>query len=128
MGIEAVLDMCEIMDNITLLEANNFVYKKIAIEDTSETDILCHFDDATSYIRRCVMADRPILVHCVVGVSRSPTIVVAYLMRYHGMGADEGIDYVQSKRSIISPNIGFIMQLYTYEKYLMSRCCPSTSP
>lgn len=53
-------------------------------------------------------------VHCFQGVSRSATVVCAYLISNAGMTAMESITFVQSKRKIVSPNNGFRKQLYLY--------------
>ncbi|KAM0031995.1 putative phosphoric monoester hydrolase [Helianthus debilis subsp. tardiflorus] len=59
-----------------------------------------------------------VLVHCFAGRSRSVTVVVAYLMKTHGMSSYEALNLVKSKRSVAAPNAGFILQLQSYEKSL----------
>nr|DBA32035.1 TPA: hypothetical protein GDO54_007787 [Pyxicephalus adspersus] len=58
-----------------------------------------------------------ILVHCAVGVSRSATLVLAYLMIYQRMTLVEAINTVKDKRGII-PNRGFLRQLLELESTL----------
>ena len=53
-------------------------------------------------------------VHCLMGISRSATVVCAYLVATSSMLAHEAIDFVISKRSIVCPNLGFRNQLETY--------------
>ena len=48
------------------------------------------------------------------GISRSATVVCAYLVATCAIQAHEAIDFVISKRSIVSPNLGFRLQLETY--------------
>ena len=55
--------------------------------------------------------DENILVHCNAGVSRSATIVIAYLMASLGLNYDEAFAKVKSIRSCIRPNDGFVRQL-----------------
>lgn len=52
-----------------------------------------------------------VLVHCFAGVSRSATIVIAYLMQEFGMGYTEATQYVRKQRYFINPNEGFKKQL-----------------
>ncbi|KAK3440884.1 hypothetical protein EUGRSUZ_B01141 [Eucalyptus grandis] len=59
-----------------------------------------------------------VLVHCFIGKSRSVTIVVAYLMKKHGMSLSQALEHVKSQRPQASPNSGFISQLEDYEKFL----------
>lgn len=46
----------------------------------------------------------------------SVTIVVAYLMKKHGMTLSQALQHVKSKRPVASPNAGFIKQLQDLEK------------
>lgn len=48
----------------------------------------------------------------------SVTVVVAYLMKKHGMSVSEALKHVKSKRPIASPNSGFMLQLQNFEKSL----------
>lgn len=47
-------------------------------------------------------------------MSRSATVVCAYLIASTGMIATEAIAYTQAKRGIVCPNIGFRKQLEIY--------------
>ena len=51
-----------------------------------------------------------VLVHCSQGVSRSVTLVVAYLMWKLGKGYYEVFETVKAVRGVASPNIGFSCQ------------------
>ena len=53
------------------------------------------------------------------GVSRSATIVLAYLMKYHHNTLAEAYLYLAQKRPQIGPNDGFILQLMRYEDELV---------
>lgn len=59
-----------------------------------------------------------ILIHCQAGVSRSATIIIAWLMKAYGMSRDEALTFLRSRRSIVNPNEGFMRVLAQYEKYL----------
>lgn len=69
------------------------------------------------YVRR---AGGKILVHCEAGISRSPTICMAYLMKTKRLRLDEAFDYIKQRRSLISPNFGFMGQLLQYESEILS--------
>lgn len=56
-----------------------------------------------------------ILVHCNAGVSRSPAIIIAYLMIVMKLSYDEAYDKVKAVRSCIRPNDGFVKQLRSIE-------------
>ena len=48
------------------------------------------------------------------GISRSATIVCAYLIATMRMTPNEALAAVRKKRGIVSPNIGFLRQLEEY--------------
>ncbi|KAJ6624917.1 protein-tyrosine phosphatase-like protein [Mycena sp. CBHHK59/15] len=88
----------------------------IPILDRGDVDILKHLDETTEFIRAALAEseDNNVLVHCFQGISRSATVVCAYLVATTTMTASESIAYVQAKRSIVCPNLGFRKQLETY--------------
>ena len=51
-------------------------------------------------------ADRGVgtIVNCTMGMSRSPTIVMAYLMKRYGYTLDQSFDMIYEKRDCIGPN------------------------
>ncbi|KAK3935934.1 protein-tyrosine phosphatase-like protein [Diplogelasinospora grovesii] len=55
-----------------------------------------------------------VLLHCDKGVSRSPTALIAYLMRTHGWSFNTALAFVQVKRRI-RPNENFKEQLQVWE-------------
>lgn len=57
-------------------------------------------------------------VHCAMGISRSATVVSAYLVATTSMQPHEAIEFVQSKREIVCPNLGFRRQLDVYASRL----------
>lgn len=92
-----------------------FVYKKYDLEDTPEQDISAHFEEACEFLEQARVNSKRALVHCIQGMSRSASFVIAYLMLKQGMTLREAYFFVLSKRSIIRPNPGFLMQLIKLE-------------
>ncbi|THV06929.1 phosphatases II [Dendrothele bispora CBS 962.96] len=100
----------------------------IRLEDAPEADLLSHLERTTEWIKRAVeeSKDNKVLVHCLQGVSRSPTVVCAYLIATtpgpKAMRPNEAIEFVQSKRSVVSPNSGFRKQLEKFgERFVGNR-------
>ncbi|XP_071546122.1 dual specificity protein phosphatase 19 [Panulirus ornatus] len=97
-----------------------FIYKTKEVFDTPTCRIIDIFDECCDYIHNTVLSGGCVLVHCNAGVSRSVSVVIAYLMRYYSMNFDEAFNFVKSKRSFIRPNTGFLEQLKEYESKLAS--------
>ncbi|KAM4552178.1 dual specificity protein phosphatase 18 isoform 1-T2 [Odontesthes bonariensis] len=58
------------------------------------------------------------LVHCAAGMSRSPALVMAYLMRYRAVTLCQAHRWVQESRPFVRLNAGFWEQLLQYERRL----------
>ncbi len=65
-----------------------------------------------------------VLVHCAMGLSRSASLVLAYLMIHEGMTLGEAIKAVAQHRNIC-PNSGFMEQLRDLDK---TQHCQSAGP
>jgi protein-tyrosine phosphatase len=89
-------------------------YKIIEVTDEDSSHLLPHFDECVDFIQRAIADGGNILVHCLAGVSRSATIVAAYLMKVDGLGLDEALQHIRKRRPLINPNPGFISQLRQY--------------
>lgn len=99
---------------------NDFIYKKIDVFDTIDTNLRKHFDECFDFINEAKQNGGGVLVHCFAGRSRSGTIVIAYLMKQHGMSLSQALEFVRSKREQILPNFGFMRQLQEFEKSLQA--------
>jgi atypical dual specificity phosphatase len=69
-----------------------------------------------------------VLVHCLAGMSRSATIVIAYLLATTPMTAVEATGFVRSKREIVRPNYGFTKQLEQYERRYFASTGKTVTP
>lgn len=56
------------------------------------------------------------MIHCAVGVSRSVTLTVAYVMTVTGLTYPQALSVVQYRRPIANPNDGFKRQLEAFGK------------
>ncbi|KAF3455742.1 hypothetical protein FNV43_RR00384 [Rhamnella rubrinervis] len=97
---------------------NDFVYKVIDVLDREDENIKQYFEECFDFIDEAKRAHGGVLVHCFMGRSRSVTIIVAYLMRKHGMSLSQALEHVKSRRKLAAPNAGFISELEDYEKSL----------
>ncbi|CAH1382107.1 hypothetical protein MTP99_006022 [Tenebrio molitor] len=85
-------------------------YLGIPGHDRPSWNISVYFDEAARFIDQAVKSGGKVLVHCVVGISRSATLVIAYLMICKGMNAAEALVYTFKRRKVY-PNRGFLNQL-----------------
>jgi protein-tyrosine phosphatase len=60
--------------------------------------------------------DGCVLVHCTMGISRAPAIVMGYLMTAEGLSFDKTKELVFSARSRAEPNFSFMAQLAQLSK------------
>lgn len=61
-----------------------------------------------------------VLVHCEAGISRSPTICMAYIMRTQRLRLEAAFDIIKQRRDVISPNFSFMGQLQQFESEVLS--------
>ena len=70
-----------------------------------------------AFIREAVASspNAKVLVHCKAGISRSSTVIAAYLMQERGMSLRAGLALIIQKREQAYPNPGFLEQLKEME-------------
>lgn len=95
--------------------------KCINIADNSEQMLAKFFDEAHQFIDEARRKKCNILVHCLAGISRSPTFAIAYLMRVNSLRLEDAYRMVKQRRPQIDPNLNSIGQLMVYEKSLDER-------
>ena len=111
-GITHVLNVAQQLPNY---QEGVLMCMKIPLEDAEDVNILKALPQATAFIEQAENAGGRVLVHCISGVSRSPTIVMMHLMNKHGIPLKDTFDYIQSCRPWITPNDGFKLQLASLE-------------
>ena len=112
--------------NATLKFKNSFEafgeikYLQLAIDDAEEESFDSHWDQIMEFMQ-CIddeHTQNAVLVHCEMGISRSATITIAYLMHKLRLSLFDSYQYVLERRGIIRPNASFLDQLEKYEKKL----------
>lgn len=73
------------------------------------------FKKSIIFIHESRLKGEGCLVHCLAGVSRSVTLVVAYIMTMTSLGWQEALAAVRVVRPCASPNGGFQTQLQEFE-------------
>jgi protein-tyrosine phosphatase len=106
---------------ITNVFPKNFVYLNVDLLDLPDSDIRSHFDTVFGFMHGAIENRGRVLVHCNAGVSRSSTLVIAYIMKYHCKSFEDAHTLVKAARSSIRPNDGFLKQLKAYDLELTSQ-------
>lgn len=89
----------------------DIVYYGVVAEDTTTFDLSQYFYSASAFIEKTLSEPQNVLlVHCVMGRSRSATLFLAYLMICRNMTVVDAVETVKKRRRII-PNWGFLKQL-----------------
>ena|SRR5581483_2298797 len=94
----------------------NLEFKHYPVEDTHFENPFKFFDLIYDDIETALNNNKKVYIHCQMGISRSPTIVIAYLMKKHKWTRDKSLNYVKSKRPIIAPNTSFMKYLAAFEE------------
>ncbi|XP_059090957.1 uncharacterized protein LOC131886594 [Tigriopus californicus] len=114
-GITHILNVTREIDNFF---PSVFKYQNIREYDEEATDLLRYLDRTYRFIKEARMASGKVLVHCKMGISRSATVTVSYLMKEYGLPLSDALFKVKQCRSIVNPNKSFCKQLEVYEGIL----------
>ena len=93
----------------------DFEYANIEIDDDERENIFKYFYTCINFIEKSKIC----FVHCQAGMSRSASIVIAYVMYKLKLKFEEAFDYVKKRREYIYPNEGFKLQLMDFERVLI---------
>lgn len=99
------------MGGMEPLYRNDFKYKVLDVRDVASENIGGHFSSTVKWMTDVINRGGTIFCHCNAGISRSPTICVAYLMYDHAMGLDSAILLTRKAHPVAYPNPGFKGQL-----------------
>lgn len=80
-------------------------------EDSEVFNLSQYFERSFEFIEK-VRKQTALLIHCYAGISRSATILIAYIMKKKQIGVYEAMNLVQARRWQIYPNNGNPIQSY----------------
>jgi len=95
----------------------------IPVQDSEYEDILIHLPMACRFVQTALDQGGRVLVHCVMGISRSTTVVAAYLMKTRRITASAAMRLIKQRRPRVHPNYGFLKQLDAF-----AECAYEPSP
>jgi len=103
--------------NTETIEKNGITYMRINADDSTDFYLQPYFRSTFDFIELYLNQGKSVLIHCMAGVSRSATIMLAYLLQKHPTLTLDEADYlVYRRRPFTNPNTGFLTELQTFEK------------
>ncbi|KAK4186749.1 protein-tyrosine phosphatase-like protein [Podospora australis] len=102
-----------------LFRQDGITYHRLSLQDNQWASILAVADEACKIIESVKSLKGKVLVHCFAGISRSPSIIAAYLMKSEGMTLRQSLEALIRARDQVKPNTGFLRQLFDMEKELL---------
>jgi len=114
LGVTLVVNATYEMPNVNVPEGS-VEFIKLHINDVVTANMAQHMDVCADRIHEVRSSGGVALVHCALGISRSVTICLAYLVKYEGRTLREAYFELKKKRPIIRPNEGFWRQLISFE-------------
>lgn len=132
-GITHILSVLRLNIIPEYLVRKGYTLKNIGIDDTETTDLLEHLGETNKFFDEALFPNeleydpkkvdfrkKPqrggILCHCQAGISRSTSVVAAYLMYRYGLSLDQALHAISRRRAGTQPNDNFIAQLRLYEQ------------
>jgi len=97
---------------------------RIPVQDVDYADILIHLPAVCQFMYQAIAGGGVVLVHCVSGLSRSATVVAAYIMYTQRISPTDAMSVVRRAREQVWFNGGFHEQLVLFE---VCRYAPSPS-
>lgn len=100
-----------------------YTYLRILVNDSVDASIDCFFEAVCDFIDRYSAHDTRFLIHCNAGISRSSTLVLAYMIHRCHIRLPEALGILRRKHAIARPNPGFINQLHRWVGVVAGRIC-----
>ena len=98
---------------------SDFEYMHICAYDVTNWTLIYNFQATNLFIRDALKNGGKVYIHCMCGISRSVSVLLAYLMTQSTKTLDILLREVQTVRPIANPNPGFIDQLMEFHKLIM---------
>ncbi|KAF6248776.1 protein-tyrosine phosphatase-like protein [Scenedesmus sp. NREL 46B-D3] len=97
------------------LYKNTFTYHTVELAPPE-------FDECFNFLDDVQREEKKVLVYCMSGVTRSPTVVIAYLMKLRGWRLAESYKWVKDKRPQINISEGDTKRLQALEMQMHGSC------
>jgi protein-tyrosine phosphatase len=95
-------------------KAKGFSLLHIPVDDSPQVNLFQWFDYVSEFIMAHRLLGRKVLVHCYAGMSRSVSLVAAYLINFFYWDSIRALYWIRDRRPCVSVNSGFLKQLGEY--------------
>ncbi|KAF9114669.1 Dual specificity protein phosphatase 10 [Mortierella sp. AM989] len=102
---------------VKTIQGKSIQYKNLSWTH-HQRNLQSEFPEAFAFIEETKSKGGKVLVHCQLGVSRSASLVIAYVMKSSQMNLTDAYDFVKTRSSVISPNMSLMYQLAEFGKSL----------
>ena len=86
-------------------------YSSFCFADNEKFDLSKHLEPVLEILRLQISKGETVLVHCQKGISRAPSVVMAFLIKDRGYSYEQALNFVQKKNPKAYPNFGFLTHL-----------------
>ena len=93
---------------------NDFKYLNIKCDDNTSQNMTKFFKETNEFINNALNTAGNVLIHCGAGISRSTTILAAYLISEFYMSSSQAVNMCKKARPFCRPNDSFLKQLKDY--------------
>ena len=109
---EAFATLQALSTDIDKLEGPRFVVLSIPAHDHDRFELLRYFPVVTAFLDFALCnIGVGVLVHCAAGVSRSPSLIAAFLCQRFRLRSESVTSFLRRRRPMVFPNAGFATQL-----------------
>jgi hypothetical protein len=93
-------------------------YLHVKLEDSLDEDLCGKLERAIEFITEALNSNKSskILVHCNLGISRSASILISYIVFKYKICFEAALNYVKDKRVQVEPNLNFAKQLKKFSR------------
>ena len=120
LNIKNVISAVTGFDNIY---DDSFNHLSLDLIDNNNQNIIHFFEITYHYLDNIISKNissmsehnkNKVLIHCICGVSRSVTILLAYIIKKYNYTPKYALEIVKKHRNIANPNSNFMKQLWIY--------------
>uniref|UniRef100_A0A1I8BL13 Uncharacterized protein n=1 Tax=Meloidogyne hapla TaxID=6305 RepID=A0A1I8BL13_MELHA len=99
--------------------SSKFAVLHLTLNDSTNENVIKHFNTVNSFVHEHRLRKENVLIHCLVGVSRSVCFCIAYLMTITNLNYSNAMMFIKKKRICANPNYGFRKQLGKFGEKLI---------